>query len=198
MTTASIPPLRLETFGIQLGGRSVAFYEEPLKLRAGGESHWYVDVRTGLDNGISMSQAGKFIVEAARTRQLAYKVVSAIGVGGHAVMAATIPHLDKGTTISFAVDKHEMDEQGMDQYGLHADIENKRVWVLDDTATTGDSLFTLIDMVRACGGIVEDADVAVDRSGGVVSEAMRGAGVKFHALFEFSEETGLLVPASSI
>jgi orotate phosphoribosyltransferase len=194
MTTDFESQLGLRELAAELTIRSVKYREEPYKLRKGGLSHWYVDLKSGLADGIVMQRTGKFLIESANSRKLDYQVLSAIGIGGHAVLGCLFTHLGPGMHLSWAEDRHEIDEQGIDQYGLHCDVKGKKVWVVDDTATTGDSLFSLIDMVRSDGGIVENADVAVDRSNGVVTRALETIGVSFNSLLLFDESTGELGP----
>ena len=182
-------------FATKLTAESVLYREEAFELRGGGFSNWYVDLRVGLSEGSSLDECGFYMVEHARSIELEYDVVSGMGVGGSALVS-TICLRRRGhkARSSYANDKHGIDEQGAEEYGLHCDVQDQKVWVVDDTASTGNSLVTLIGMVRKEGGIVEHATAVADRSQGKVAQALRDLGVSFYALLEFSEETGQLTP----
>src|SRR5436305_94698 len=74
-------------------------------------------------------------------------------------------------------------------------VDGKRILTVDGTWTSGGSMKTLIDLAREAGGIVEDAAVVVDRSGGNSTAVAADMGVGLQRLFEFDEEHHILVPA---
>lgn len=94
--------------------------------------------------------------------------------------------------------QEDADERGFDPkngYGFtRREVAGERVLAVDGTFTTGDSMATLIGMLRGKNGEVEDAAVIVDRSGGRSAGVARGLGVTLHVLFDFDEATHLLVP----
>lgn len=205
-----VPPQALYGFAEYLTERAVNYREEPFQLRAGGKSNWYLDVRMPLGLVQASLFVGELIVAKAEVLGIEWDVMAASGIGGKPPMfgarwasrsrIAEINDNDKERTL--ADDNYP--------YGLHPPISSgDRVLVIDDTLASGDSVITSIKMSRGIRknidddgefsnegerGVVEHAFVVVDRSNGVGSEAIAAYGVEVHALFEFSEETGLITP----
>jgi len=69
-----------------------------------------------------------------------------------------------------------------------------RVLILDDLATTGESILTATRVVRSGGGRVEDAVVLIDRKEGA-ERALLNEGVRLHAFTDISELSELLFNA---
>jgi orotate phosphoribosyltransferase len=69
-----------------------------------------------------------------------------------------------------------------------------RVLILDDLATTGESILTATRAVRSEGGRVEDAVVLIDRREGA-ERALLNEGVKLHCFTDISELSELLFDA---
>jgi orotate phosphoribosyltransferase len=65
-------------------------------------------------------------------------------------------------------------------------LQGKRVVVVEDVTTTGDSAIKAVESVREAGGNVVLAFTMVDREEGA-DEAFRAAGVPFRALYKASE-----------
>lgn len=119
-------------------------------------------------------------------------MVAGMGIAGSALVSGILLH---DPTIEAVWGNDRQDSQERYGYGLHgADVAGKLVWVVDDTATTGDSLVTLINMVREQGGIVQAAAVLTDRSAGKAQEVLGSIGVEFQALLIFDEQSGQMKP----
>lgn len=69
-----------------------------------------------------------------------------------------------------------------------------RVLMLDDLATTGESILTATRAVRSEGGRVEDAVVLIDRKEGA-EKALLNEGVKLHPFTDISELSEMLFDA---
>ena len=65
-------------------------------------------------------------------------------------------------------------------------LENVRVLVVDDVATSGGSVLQAIEAVREAGGVVTDAAVLVDRQEGA-AEMLAEHGVTLHRVFTADE-----------
>lgn len=189
ISRAALAPINVTRFADRFAARAVKYRDEPFKLRALEEtSHWYVDAREGLASADMLDVGSWLMIAHANTRRLQRDVVVGMGIAGSA-LASGIGLNDFSVEMAWGNDKKDpTDRYG---YGLHgADVDGKRVWVVDDTATTGDSLVTLIEIVRDRGGIVEEADVLTDRSQGKAAEAVQKLGVNLHALLIFDEASG--------
>lgn len=182
----------------------VAYRETPFRLRAGGESRHYVDLRQGLAHGSVIAQAARFMIEGAGfainptpESEEPSRVVAGIGVAGRALtLAVAMTH----PNIRWAIGNDDRnDKDPLRGYGLHGAriTPEDEVFGVDDIATTGDSLTTLVSMVQEVGGKINRVAVLVDRSQGVAARAMHQIGIHFHTEFLFDEHTGLIVPAPS-
>ena len=183
----------------ELTERAVIYRKTPFELRAGDMSHWYIDLKYGLAAGRILLSVGHYMVERADEEGFEYEAMAGIGTGGWAVVtgvSVALTQLGRGEDVyrSWAVEHHKVISQGVDAYGPHAPVEGKKIWALDDTGTTGDSLVTLNNLMKEFDGTVEHASVVVDRSNGAVAHRLGELGIGFNSLFEFSEETGLLTP----
>lgn len=77
---------------------------------------------------------------------------------------------------------------------MGSSVAGEPVLVVDDTATTGDSIFTLIDLIHESDGIVNDVYAVVDRSRGRVARRLADVGCSFYSLYQLDEESGLILP----
>ncbi len=204
-----IGPEPLHAFAAQVTDIAVEYREHPFKLRAGGESHWYIEMRRGLSEGTAEEFVGEMLLSRAAMLGIEYDAVAAAGVDGCAPLfgMAIVGHKrwaqinDKQKDRTLADDNYP--------YGIHPALsDGDRVLLVDSTLTSGSSLITSTKMIKGIRqgedgwyyieeghrGIVEDALVVVDRSNGRAAEALKPLGVTIHSLFEFDETTGLIAP----
>ncbi|WP_304328520.1 orotate phosphoribosyltransferase [Candidatus Culexarchaeum yellowstonense] len=69
---------------------------------------------------------------------------------------------------------------------------NDRVVIIDDVATTGESLMLTAQSIISMGGRVEDAVVLVDREQGAEAKLMK-MGIKLHSLIKISDAARILL-----
>jgi orotate phosphoribosyltransferase len=69
---------------------------------------------------------------------------------------------------------------------------NDRVVIIDDVATTGESLMLTAQSIISMGGRVEDAVVLVDREQGAEAKLMK-MGIKLHSLIKISDVARILL-----
>ncbi len=175
-------------FAEEFASEAVTYKETPVKLRAGGESHWYIDARTGLSRGRLLKVASELMIASANTRGRQREIVAGMGIGGSALVSG-IALNDSSVQAVWGNDRRDFEERY--GYGLHGALfAGKNIWIVDDTATTGNSLVTLIQMMRDKGGIVTEASVLTDRSQGRVAEPLGEIGVEFSTLLVFDESSG--------
>jgi orotate phosphoribosyltransferase len=206
--------LSLEQLGGEIRQEAVEYRDVPFKLRAGGESHWYVDLRTVVVSRISPHIA-RHMLEL--TTEVDYDVVAGIGVGGRNLAIGMMfrsqylpeptnlrgiwgndsthePPVDIDVTDRRAEPDRRIDPKN--GYGFSPSrVAGDTVLAVDDTFTTGDSIVTLVNMLREARAEVSAAAVVVDRSRGRIVEVATTLGLTIHRLFEFDEASGLLVPA---
>lgn len=186
----------VEKFADELGACSIQYRDEVFTLRAGGISHHYIDARIGLSHHSLFTQVAHLMLEGTRQEEYTCDSVAGIGIGGRALVSAiglSTSNLDDISMI-WGNDKSE-DEDLLNGYGLHgAKVEDKTIWAVDDTVTTGDSIVTLVEMIREARGVVTRADVLIDRSSGKAKEKLIDYGIDLHAVLQFDEERGILIP----
>lgn len=192
---AALSSPNLERFATHFSNRAVTYQDEEFSLRAGGSSHWYVDSRYGLSEIRPIEQAARIMIAQANKAGVDYERVAGMGIAGSALMHIIVANsFNRKLKMVQGNDDHSPDQRY--GYGLHGgDVDGKVVWVVDDIGSTGNSLLTLIGMVRERGGVVEHASALTDRSGGLVASALEEVGVTFHAAFRFDEDTGTFTPA---
>lgn len=191
--TAEVPPVLLWKLADELSEVAVQYKEEPFQLRAGGQSHWYIDGR----GPVAMHRVrGPLIARLAlaklNVQDLRPQVVTGMGVGGLAFAMNIRCAADMD--LAQANDSREIGQRY--GYGLHgASVHDTEVLVVDDTLSTGDSLITTIDMVREAGGRVVRAVTIFDRSDGLAAERIQTEhDVPVDWLFGFYEADGKLFP----
>lgn len=190
--------MTLDTFAEVLTERAVDYSEEPFNLRAGGESHWYVDHRKGLGTGELMHAVGVLIVERAVTLGIPFERVAGAGVGGIglAVVSGWLADERIGGVqwVIANLDKTDTDDE-QNGYGLHGgSVADKNVLLVDDIGSTGSSLLELAEMVRLNGGHIQHAITVSDRSQGRTARALAEVGILYHPLLSFDEGSGTLEP----
>lgn len=195
---ASLSDVNLVKFADAFTPKAVTFKEQPFELRAGGRSHWYVDSRHGLSGASEIGMASMIMIAQANRLRIEREIVAGMGIAGLALSnTIALNEYPKDVQRVEGNDKSSPDQRY--GYGLHgADVNRSKVWVVDDIATTGDSLRTLIEMVRDNGGTVEHASVLTDRSSGKAEQAMAEMGVAFHSAFVFDESTGAIKPSGQL
>lgn len=201
MTAAELPSYPpVDAFAEGLTGQAITWRRQAFKLRAGGESNWYVDVKQGISDGEMLQVAGGLLVAQVAELEIDFDVASGMGVGGSAVLngvAFALNRYDRYRGVGLSYGNDSRDEAQRYGHGLHgAAVDGQEVWPVDDVATTGDSLITLVEMIRENGGSVHHASTIVDRGHGVAHEALAEIEVELHALLSFDEEEGLLRPAA--
>jgi orotate phosphoribosyltransferase len=104
------------------------------------------------------------------------------------------------STIAYTLSKpllyvrRERKEHGLSRMLEGVVYPGQRTLILDDLATTGESILTAVQAVRSEGGVVEDAVVLIDRKEGA-ENALLNEGVKLHSFTDISELSEILFDA---
>ncbi len=122
------------------------------------------------------------------------------------VEAAGIPH-SAGLGLSMGIPsvfvRKQAKEHGTKKLVEGGDVTGKRVVLVEDLVTTGMSSLAAVEMLRAEGALATDALAIVSYGFAEAEEAFAKAGVKLHALTNFTEvldvaeETGRVSDADS-
>jgi orotate phosphoribosyltransferase len=181
-TAASDADLREELRRLVLD-RGYERRETPFPLSAGGTSRDYVDLRRAVAGGADLEVAGRSLAHELATRGVEFDAIGGMTMGAdpwaHAVAMLT------GRSW-FSVRKAVKD------HGRQQRIEGSplgpgvRVVVMEDTVSTGQSLFSAYEVVRDTEADVVAVCTVLDR-GDVVAPRFAEAGVNYFAVLTYRD-----------
>jgi orotate phosphoribosyltransferase len=152
-------------------------------LSSGQRASWYIDLRRVLLDGRAAPLAGRVMLEA--TADLSFDAVGGLTLGADPVATAMMHAAAAGGRIldAFVVRKTEK------AHGLQRRIEGPdgaggRVRGVEDPSTTGASVLTAVDVLRAAGADVAGVAVIVDRG---ARAQVTGRGLPYRAAFELAD-----------
>jgi orotate phosphoribosyltransferase len=154
-----------------------AIVRAPVVLSSGRAADWYADLRQVTLSGTGAAVVGRAMREL--TADWKFDAVGGLTLGADPIAAAMVH--------SAAADGHELDafvvRKEAKSHGLSKRIEGpsvqgKRVLVVEDTSTTGQSALTAVDALRVAGAEVVGVAALLDRGGG---ERIAASGLAFRA-----------------
>ena len=152
-------------------------------LSSGKEANYYVDLRrVTLD-----SEAGPLVGEVMLelTKDFDFEAVGGLTLGADPVATAMM-HIaaKRGQKLnSFVVRKSEK-AHGLQRRIEGPDVKGKKVLAVEDTSTTGGSVLTAVQALRAEGAIVVAVAVIVERG---AKAAIESAGLPYLAAYSLSD-----------
>ena len=171
---------------LDLAKRRGALLFGEFRLSAGGTSPFYFDGRL-----LTLDPEGAYRVATALLpilRECRADAIAGPTLGADPIVSsvALMSHLE-GPPVSGLIVRKEAKEYG-GRRGVEGPlVEGSRVAVVDDTCTTGASLFLAIDAVEAAGcQVVKVMSILDRREGG--SDEIRRRGYDFVALLEANEQ----------
>jgi orotate phosphoribosyltransferase len=157
-------------------------------LSSGREADYYVDLRRVTLHHRAAPLIGTVMLEL--TADWGYTAVGGLTLGADPVAAAMLHAADRapGTAArpgldAFVVRKSEK-QHGLQRRIEGPDVAGRRVLAVEDTSTTGGSVMTAVEALRAEGAEVVGVAVIVDRGAG---DAVRAAGLQYRAAYELAE-----------
>ncbi|WP_018349555.1 orotate phosphoribosyltransferase [Longispora albida] len=147
--------------------KDLAVVHGKVVLSSGLESDYYLDLRR-----ISLhSAAGPLVGRVLRelTADWDYDAVGGLTLGADPV-ASAVMHAPGRPVDAFVVRK-ETKKHGMQQRIEGPSIKGRRVLIVEDTSTTGNSPMTAVEAAREAGAEVVGVVVIVDRGATTVREA---------------------------
>jgi orotate phosphoribosyltransferase len=156
--------------------RDLAVVRRRVTLSSGREADYYVDMRRVTLHHQASRLIGKLMREL--TSDWDYDAAGGLTMGADPV-ATAIMHAAGRPIDAFVVRK------SVKTHGLHRLIEGpevsrRRVLVVEDTSTTGDSALTAVRAVRDAGGEVVGVATVVDRATGA-AEAIEAEGLPYRS-----------------
>lgn len=154
-------------------------------LASGRRSNYYIDLRK-----LSLDPEGALIISKMllqRVKELGAEAVGGPTLGADPICGA-LALLSKleGKPLQTFIVRKEAKAHGTERLVEGPLLAGKRVVVIDDVATTGNSLLRAVRAVRKLGCEVVGALVVVDREEGA-SELLAKEGVKLESLVKASE-----------
>ncbi len=157
-------------------------------LSSGKEADYYVDLRRVTLDGAAAPLIGRELLEL--TKDLQYDAVGGLTLGADPV-ATSMMHAAAATgrrLDAFVVRKAEK-AHGLQRRIEGPDVEGRRVLAVEDTSTTGGSVLTAVEALRAAGAEVVAVAVIVDRATGA-KEKVEAEGLEYRYAFS-SGDLGL-------
>jgi len=156
---------------------------EPFALSAGGMSNDYVDMRRAVARGADLRIAALAVADALARRGVEFDAIGGMTMGADPVAHAVALLTDRAWySVRKAVKEHGR-RQRIEGMPVGPGV---RVVVIDDTVSTGKSLFDAFEVVRDCGAEVVAACTLLDR-GELVAPRFRSLGVEYVAVLTYRD-----------
>lgn len=157
--------------------KELAVVHGKVTLSSGKEADYYVDLRRATLHHEASRLIGALLREL--TADWDFAAVGGLTLGADPV-ATSIMHAD-GRDIDAFVVRKEAKKHGMQRRIEGADVEGKKVLVVEDTTTTGNSPLTAVAALREAGAEVVGVATVVDRETGAC-DVIAAEGLEYRSL----------------
>jgi len=165
--------------------RDKAIVHGRVTLSSGREADYYVDLRRITLDGEASSLVGRVMLDL--TADLDFDAVGGLTLGADPVATAMLhARAAAGGRLDAIVVRKAAKAHGMQRRIEGAAVAGRRVLVVEDTSTTGNSPLDAIEAVRAEGGEVVGVAVIVDRNTGA-AQRIEAAGVPYRYAVSLSD-----------
>jgi len=185
MTTAPLPETPAERKAALLDlltNRGLIRLDEPVELSSGARSRYFLDGKKALAAGRDLTLACRCMADLAAEAGIAFDAVGGLTLGADQ-FAHGIAMVDDA---EWFVVRKQPKGRGTDRYVEGADLDGKRVLLVDDVITSGGSSLIARDRIAAEGGTVVLATTLVSRSDEPI-QRFGSAGVPFLPLFTYQD-----------
>ena len=163
-----------------------------ITLASGRKSNFYFNMKPTMLHPEGASLLAELVLDALATTKPDY--IGGLEMGAVPIVSwTTAASFLRGAPVkAFFVRKKPKDHGArllVEGLGPDEDLKGKRVVVLEDVTTTGESALKAVDAVRESGGEVIQVLTLVDRQEGA-QETMDKAGLSFASIFTASEFRG--------
>lgn len=166
--------------------KELAIVHGKVTLSSGQEADYYVDLRRATLHHRASQLIGKLLREL--TAEWDFVAVGGLTLGADPV-ATAIMHAD-GRAIDAFVVRKETKKHGMQRRVEGPDVVGKKVLVVEDTTTTGNSPLTAVEALREIGAEVVGVATVVDRATGA-DDVIRAQGLEYRYLLGL-DDLGLI------
>ena len=160
--------------------KDIAVVRGKVTLSSGREADYYLDLRRIALHRTAGPLVGRVLL--ALTADWSYDAAGGLTLGADPVAAAML-HASNGRVDSFVVRKSEK-QHGLQRRIEGPDVAGRRVVAVEDTSTTGSSVLTAVEALRAVGAEVVGVAVIVDRGARAAVEA---AGLEYRSAYTLAD-----------
>ena len=152
-------------------------------LSSGKEAEYYVDLRRVSLDATAAPLVGEVMLEL--TKDLDFEAVGGLTLGADPVATAMM-HVaaGKGRKIDAFVVRKAEKAHGLQRRIEGPDVKGRKVLAVEDTSTTGGSVLTAIDALKAEGAIIVGVAVILERG---AKDKVETAGFKYLAAFQLKD-----------
>ncbi len=165
--------------------RAKAVVHGKVTLASGRETDYYLDLRRITLDGEAAPLVGRVMLEL--TGDLDYDAVGGLTMGADPVAAAMLHAAAAGgrRLDAFVVRKAEK-THGLQRRIEGPDVTGRRVLAVEDTSTTGGSVLTAVEALRAAGAEVVGVAVIADRDTGA-RERVQAEGLDYRWAYSLAD-----------
>jgi len=162
---------------------SKAVVHGKVTLSSGREADYYVDLRRITLDATAAPLVGSVMLDL--TNDLSYDAVGGLTLGADPV-ATSMLHAAaaRGRKLDAFVVRKEGKAHGLQRRIEGPDVAGRRVLAVEDTSTTGGSVLTAVEALRAAGADVVGVAVIVERG---AAPAVSAAGIEYRAAFSLDD-----------
>nr|WP_120004262.1 orotate phosphoribosyltransferase [Nesterenkonia muleiensis] len=156
-------------------------------LSSGQQANFYVDMRPLTLHHEASPLVGQLVLQMLDAAGIEFEAIGGLTMGADPVATAV---LHTAAAHQRAVDGYVVRKQpkghGKGRQVEGPSIEGRKVVVVEDTSTTGNSPLSAVEAVRKVGGDIQAVAVIVDRDSGAKERIEAEAGVPY--LYVFSKD----------
>ncbi|HKB31642.1 MAG TPA: orotate phosphoribosyltransferase [Streptosporangiaceae bacterium] len=163
--------------------RAKAVIHGDFTLSSGQRATWYIDLRRILLDGRIAPLAGRVLLDA--TSDLDYQAAGGLTLGADPVALAMMHAAAcRGRALDAFVVRKSEKAHGLQRRIEGPGVAGRRVLAVEDTSTTGDSVLTAVDALRAAGADVVGVAVLVERG---ARQRVTERGLRYRAVYELAD-----------
>jgi len=163
--------------------RTKAVVRGRVLLSSGREADYYVDLRRVTLDGQAAPLVGEVMLDL--TEDLTYDAVGGLTLGADPVATAMLhAAAARGRQLDAFVVRKAEKAHGLQRRIEGPDVVGRRVLAVEDTSTTGGSVLTAVEALRAAGAEVVGVAVIVERG---AAPAISAAGLEYRTAYQLTD-----------
>ncbi|MFC6884723.1 MULTISPECIES: orotate phosphoribosyltransferase [Actinomadura] len=152
-------------------------------LSSGRRASWYVDLRRVTLDGAVAPLVGRVMLDA--TADLEYDAVGGLTLGADPVAAAMLhASAARGRALDAFVVRKSDKTHGLQRRIEGPDVAGRRVLAVEDTSTTGGSVLTAVEALRAAGAEVVAVATIIERG---AADRIAAEGLEYRHPYDVSD-----------